>query len=76
MLVATKKLGTALLPKDTLANGDRHGGLQPIGSKISAKPQRTPRPACKVHGAAAVVVQLAWLILSSTASQRDPKHRN
>ena len=40
---------------------------------ISAKPLRAPRPACKVHGAAVVVVQVATTSHPSELIKGDAK---
>jgi hypothetical protein len=47
-----------------------------ISIRVYAKPLRTPRPTCKVHGTAAVAVQDEIPVRPSTGSKGDLKPSN
>src|SRR5450755_1879992 len=52
------------------------GGRQMDSRKISAKPPRAQSPACKVHGVAVVVVQVAMTVHPSPVAKGDLNHLN
>jgi hypothetical protein len=47
-----------------------------INAEIGEKPIRAPGPACKLHGAAVEVVQVAMPVRPSPVAKSDLKHLN
>jgi hypothetical protein len=50
-----------------------NGGPQMSSSRISAKPHRAPRPACRMHGPSVVAVQVAIALVLSELTKSDAK---
>ena len=73
-VVASEKPLTALPSVVYLANCPVHKGHQTISRLIPVQPREAIRPACKVHGATVVAVQVALTVRPSPAATEGFKH--